>query len=207
VVTAFRLDTGTRSWQVGGLQPWSAVVGAGPAGIAVVSEIDRHQRHELLLVDQASERVRWRQRLPGPLGHDMNPSMDRLALVTASDVVLVTPGPRGQNPTSLAARAQDGRVRWRIPMQLAGWPTWTPDGRLLVVGAPAGSTGPQQSLLAVDVRDGRLLWRSPLPLNADRPAALLGAGAVIQVWDPDPVHACAAVGTASGADGAPPLHW
>jgi len=210
-VTAYRLDSGRRHWQVGGLQPWSAVVGVGPAGIAVVSAIEGGQRHELLLVDQVSGRVRWRQGLPGPLGLDMNPFVDRLALVTARDVVLVTPGPRGQDPTFVAAyRADDGRVRWRIPMQVGGWPAWTPDGRLLVVGAPTatGSRGPQQSLTAVNVGDGRLLWHSELPLNADRPAAPLGAGAVIQVWDPP--RGCAAVGVAhgdaSGTDGAPPLH-
>jgi outer membrane protein assembly factor BamB len=194
-VTAYRLDNGTRSWQVGGLQPDGAVVGAGPAGIALASKIDRNQRHELLLVDQASGRVRWRQALPGPLPLDMNPHLDQLALVTASDVVLHTPGPRGGNPAFLAAyRADDGGLRWRIPMMAGGWPTWTADGRLLVVGAPAGSSGSQQSLLAVDVRDGRLLWHSELPLNANRPAAPLGAGAVIQMWDPQ--RACALVDTA-----------
>lgn len=193
-VAAYRLDTGARSWRVGGLRADAGVVGTGPAGIALVSRIDRNQRHELLLVDQASGRVRWRQALPGPLLLDMNPHLDQLALVTAGDVVLHTPGPRGGNPAFLAAyRADDGRLRWRIPMEAGGWPTWTADGRLLVVGAPGGG-GSRQSLLAVDVRDGRLLWQSELPLNADRPAAPLGSGAVIQVWVPQRV--CAAVGTA-----------
>ncbi len=194
-VAAYRLDTGKRRWRLGGLRE-PAVVGVGPAGIAVVSQIDRDQRHELLLVDPASGQVRWRRGLPGPLDLDMNPAVDRLALVTSSDVVLVTPGPRGQAPILLAAyRALDGQLRWRVPIQAGGWPTWTPDGRLLLVGAPPDSSVPEQSLTAVDVRRGRLLWRSALPLVADRPAAPLGAGAVIQVWDP--VRACADVGTAS----------
>jgi outer membrane protein assembly factor BamB len=194
-VTAYRLDSGTRSWRVGGLKSDAAVVGAGPAGIALVSRIDRNQRHELLLVDQASGRVRWRRALPGPLLLDMNPHLDQLALVTADEVVLHTPGPRGGNPAFVAAyRADDGRLRWRIPMEPGDWPTWTADGRLLVVGPPVGSSGSQRSLFAVDVRDGRLLWHSELPLNADRPAGPLGDGAVIQVWDPQ--RACADVGTA-----------
>jgi len=194
-VAAYRLDTGTRRWRAGGLHE-PAVVGAGPAGIAVVSRIDRNQRHELLLVDPASGQARWRRGLPGPLNLDMNPAVDRLALVTGSDVVLVTPGPRGQPPTFLAAyRVGDGRVRWRIPIQAGGWPTWTPDGRL-VVGAPSGSSDPTQSLTCVDVRRGRLLWRRALPMVAGRPAAPLGAGAVIQVWDP--ARVCADVGTGLG---------
>jgi len=49
--------------------PWRlrepAVIGAGPAGIAVVSRIDRDQRHQLLLVDPASGRVEWRRDCPG----------------------------------------------------------------------------------------------------------------------------------------------
>lgn len=194
-VAAWRLDTGRRRWRLGGLRE-PAVVGVGAAGMAVVSRIDRNQRHELLLVDPASGQVRWRQGLPGPLDLDMNPTVDRLALVTASEVVLVTPGPRGQAPTFLAAyRALDGQLRWRIPIQGGGWPTWTPDGRLLVVGAPPESRTPQPSLTAVDVHHGRLLWHSPLPLAAGRPAAPLGAGAVIQVWDP--LRVCAQGGTDS----------
>jgi len=194
-VAAYGLDTGRRLWQAGGLRE-PAVVGAGPAGTAVVSRVDRDQRHELLLVEPATGRVRWRQGLPGPLDLDMNPAVDRLALVTESDVVLVTPGPRGQPPVFLAAyRVRDGRMRWRIPVQADHWPTWTPDGRLLVVGSPPGSSVPDESLTAVDVRGGRLLWRSPLPMIADRPAAPLGAGAVIQVWDPQ--RGCATAGTAS----------
>jgi outer membrane protein assembly factor BamB len=197
-VDAYRPDTGTRRWRLGGLRE-PAVIGAGPAGVAVVSMIDRNQRHELLLVDAASGRVRWRRGLPGPLDLDMNPMVDRLALVTGSDVVLVTPGPRGLPPTFLAAyRAGDGRVRWRIPIQAGGWPTWTPDGRLLVVGSPPGTTVPKQSLTSVDVRSGRLLWHSALPMIADRPATPLGAGAVIQVWDPQ--RACAGVGTGRYGD-------
>jgi hypothetical protein len=116
-VDAYRLDTGRRRWRLGGLRE-PAVVGAGPADVAVVSAIDRNQRHELLLVDAASGRVRWRRGLPGPLHLDTNPAVDQLALVTGSDVVLVTPGPRCEPPTFLAAyRAGDGRRRWRIPIQ------------------------------------------------------------------------------------------
>ena len=197
-VDTYRLDTGTRRWRAGGLRE-PAVIGAGPAGVAVVSMIDRNQRHELLLVDAASGQVRWRRGLPGPLDLGMNPAVDRLALVTGSDVVLVTPGPRGQPPTFLAAyRVGDGRVRWRIPIQAGGWPTWTPDGRLLVVGSPPGTTVPKQSLTSVDVRGGRLLWRSALPMLAGRPAAPLGAGAVIQGWDP--LRGCADVGTGRYGD-------
>jgi outer membrane protein assembly factor BamB len=194
-VAAYRLDTGTRHWRLGGLRE-PAVVGVGPAGVAVVSRIDRDQRHELLLVDPASGRVRWRRGLPGPLDLDMNPAVDRLALVTGSEVVLVTRGPRGQAPVLLAAyRARDGQLGWRIPIQVGGWPTWTLDGRLLIVGAPPDSSAPKPALTAVDVRGGRLLWRSALPMIADRLATPLGAGAVIQVWDP--VRVCADVGTAS----------
>jgi outer membrane protein assembly factor BamB len=192
-IAAYRLDTGERRWRLGGLRE-AAVVGVGPAGVAVVSQIDRNQRHELLLVDPAGGRVHWRRGLPGPLDLDMNPAVDRLALVTGGDIVLVTPGPRGQAPTFLAAyRARDGRVRWRIPLQVGGWPVWTPDGRLLIVGVPTDG-GPERSLTAVDVRGGRLLWRGALPMNADRPAAPLGGGAVIQVWDPRQI--CLQVGTA-----------
>jgi outer membrane protein assembly factor BamB len=194
-VAAYRLDTGERRWRLGGLRE-PAVVGAGPAGVAVVSRIDRNRRHELLLIDSASGRVQWRRGLPGPLDLDMNPAVDRLALVTASQVVLVTRGPRGHAPISLAAyHARDGQLRWRVPLQADHWPTWTPDGRLLIVGSPPHSSVPKPSLTAVDVRSGRLLWRSPLPMTADRPATQLGAGAVIQVWDP--ARGCADVGTAS----------
>ena len=194
-VAAYRLDTGARRWRLGGLHE-PAVIGVGPAGIVVVSRIDRNQRHQLLLVDPARGQVRWRQGLPGPLDLDMNPAVDRLALVTASEVVLVTRGPRGQAPIMLAAyRARDGRVAWRVPVQADQWPTWTPDGRLLIVGSPPDSTTPDESLTAVDLRGGQLLWRSALPMIADRPAAPLGAGAVIQVWDPP--RGCADVGTAS----------
>ena len=194
-VAAYRLDTGERRWRLGGLgEP--AVIGVGPAGVAVVSRIDRIQRHDLLLVDQASGRVGWRRGLPGPLDLDMNPAVDRLALVTGSEVVVVTRGPRGQAPIVLAAyRARDGDLGWRIPIQADGWPTWTPDGRLLIVGSPPDSTAPKPSLTAVDVRGGRLLWRSGLPMVADRPATPLGGGAVIQVWDPP--RGCADVGTAA----------
>jgi len=194
-VTAYGLDTGERRWRVGGLRD-PGVVGVGPAGIAAISSIDRDQRDELLLVDLATGRVRWRRGLPGPLNLDMNPAADRVALVTGSDVVLVTPGPRGQAPVFLAAyRAGDGRLRWRTPIEAGGWPTWTPDGRLLVVGSPPDAREPERSLTAVDLRSGRLLWHSPLPLIAERPAAPLGTGAVIQMWDPQ--RACADVGTAS----------
>jgi outer membrane protein assembly factor BamB len=197
-VDAYRLDSGTRRWRLGGLRE-PAVVGVGPAGIAVVSRIDRNRRHELLLVDPASGRVRWRRGLPGPLDLDMNPAVDRLALVTGSDVVLVTPGPRGLPPTFLAAyRVGDGRVRWRLPIQAGDWPTWTPDGRLLVVGAPPAISTPTQSLTCVDVRSGKLLWRGPLPNLANRPAAPLGAGAVIQVVDPQRV--CLDVGIGRSVD-------
>jgi outer membrane protein assembly factor BamB len=192
-VAAYRLDTGARRWRLGGLRG-PAVVGAGPAGVAVVSRIDRDQRHELLLVDPASGRVGWRRGLPGPLDLDMNPAVDRLALVTGSAVVLVTPGPRGQAPIVLSAyRAVDGRLGWRVPVQAGGWPAWTEDGRLLIVGTLADGTAPKSSLTAVDVRQGRLLWRGELPMVAARPATPLGAGAVIQVWDPP--RAC--VGAAS----------
>lgn len=191
-VAAYRLDTGERRWRLGGLRE-PAVVGVGPAGVAVVSRIDRGQRHELLLVDPVSGRVSWRRGLPGPLDLDMNPAVDRLALVTGSEVVLVTPGPRGRAPVLAAHRAGDGRVGWRVPVQVGGWPTWTLDGRLLIVGAPPDSSAPKPALTAVDARGGRLLWRSPLPMMADRPATPLGAGAVIQVWDPAP--ACADVGS------------
>ena len=94
-----------------------------------------------------------------------------------------------------AYRARDGRLGWRVPVQAGGWPTWTPDGRLLIVGSPPYSTVPKPALTAVDVRSGRLLWRSPLPMIATRSATPLGPGAVIQVWDPQ--LACADVGTAS----------
>jgi outer membrane protein assembly factor BamB len=194
-VAAYRLDTGERRWRLGGLRE-PAVIGVGPAGVAVVSRIDRNQRHELLLVDPASGRVGWRRGLPGPLDLDMNPAVDRLALVTGGEVVLVTRGPRGQAPILLAAhRAQDGRAAWRVPLQADHWPTWTPDGRLLIVGSPPDSTAPKPSLTAVDLRAGRLLWRSALPMIANRPATPLGDGAVIQVSDPP--RACTAVGTAS----------
>jgi outer membrane protein assembly factor BamB len=194
-VAAYRLDSGERRWRLGGLgEP--AVIGVGPAGVAMVSRIDRNQRHELLLVDQASGRVGWRRGLPGPLDLDMNPAVDRLALVTGSEVVLVRRGPRGQAPIVLAAyRTRDGDLGWRIPVQADGWPTWTPDGRLLIVGAPPDSTAPKPSLTAVDVRGGRLLWRSALPMIAARPATPLEGGAVIQVWDPP--RGCADVGTAA----------
>jgi outer membrane protein assembly factor BamB len=192
-VAAYRLDSGERRWRLGRLRE-PAVIGVGPAGVAVVSRIDRNQRHELLLVDQANGRVGWRRGLPGPLDLDMNPAVDRLALVTGSEVVLVTRGPRGQAPIVLAAyRARDGDLGWRIPIQADGWPTWTPDGRLLIVGSPPDSTAPKPSLTAVDVRGGRLLWRSALPMIADRPATPLKGGAVIQVWDPP--RGCADVGT------------
>jgi hypothetical protein len=126
----------------------------------------------------------------------MNPAVDRLALVTGSEVVLVTLGPRGQAPIVLAAyHARDGDLGWRIPIQADHWPTWTPDGRLLIVGSPPDSTAPKPSLTAVDVRGGRLLWRSALPMIADRPATPLEGGAVIQVWDPPRI--CADVGTAA----------
>jgi outer membrane protein assembly factor BamB len=194
-VAAYGLDNGARRWRLGGLRE-PAVVGVGSAEVAVVSRIDRDRRHELLLVDSASGRVGWRRGLPGPLDLDMNPAVDRLALVTGSEVVLVTRGPRGQAPIVLAAyRARDGRVGWRVPVQADHWPAWTPDGRLLIVGSPPDSTAPKPSLTAVDVRGGRLLWRGALPMTADRPAAPLGAGAVIQVWDPP--RGCADAGTAS----------
>jgi outer membrane protein assembly factor BamB len=194
-VAAYRLDTGAQRWRLGGLRE-PAVIGTGPAGVAVVSRIDRNQRHQLLLVDPASGRVGWRQGLPGPLDLDMNPAADRLALVTTSEVVLVTRGPRGQAPIMVAAyRARDGRVAWRVPVQADHWPTWTADGRLLIVGSPPHSTTPEESLTAVDLHGGQLLWRSVLPMIADRPATPLGAGAVIQVWDPQ--RGCAAAGTAS----------
>jgi outer membrane protein assembly factor BamB len=193
-VAAYRLETGARRWRVGGLRE-PAVIGVGPVGVAVVSSIDRDRRHQLLLVDPASGRVAWRGGLPGPLDLDMNPAVDRLALVTGSEVVLVTRGPRGQAPISLAAyRARDGQLGWRVPLQADHRPTWTRDGRLLIVGAPPHSSVPKPSLTAVDVRSGRLLWRSPLPMIADRPATPLGAGAVIQVWDP--ARGCADVGSA-----------
>jgi outer membrane protein assembly factor BamB len=193
-VAAYRLDTGMRRWQLGGLRE-AAVIGVGPGGVAVVSRIDRDRRHQLLLVEEASGLVRWRRDLPGPLDLDMNPAVDRLALVTASDVVLVTRGLRGGTPITLAAYGtRDGRVGWRVPLQVGGWPAWTPDGRLLIVGAPPDSSAPEQSLSAVDARGGRLLWRSRLPMTAGRPATPLGAGAVIQVWDP--ARVCADVGTA-----------
>ena len=194
-VAAYRLDSGERRWRLGGLRE-PAVIGVGSAGVAVVSQIDRNQRHELLLVDPVSGRVNWRRGLPGPLDLDMNPAVDRLALVTRSEVVLVTRGPRGQAPIVLAAyRARDGDLGWRIPIQADHWPTWTPDGRLLIVGSPPDSPAPKPSLTAVDVRGGRLLWRSPLPMIADRPATPLGGGAVIQMWDPP--RGCADVGTAA----------
>jgi outer membrane protein assembly factor BamB len=139
----------------------------------------------LLLVDPASGRPRWHAGLPGPLDLDMNPAVDRLALVGGDDVVLVTPGPRGLPPTYLAAyRARDGHPRWRVSIQADGWPAWTRDGRLLVVGSTSKGGNLTQSLTSVDVRSGRLLWRGALPMVADRPAAPLGAGAVIQVADP-----------------------
>jgi outer membrane protein assembly factor BamB len=192
-VAGYRLDSGARRWRLGGLRE-PAVIGVGPAGVALASRIDRDRRHELLLVDPASGRVRWRRRLPGPLALDMDPAVDRLALVTGSEVALVAPGPRGQAQISLAAyRARDGRLAWRIPVQAGGWPTWTADGRLLLVGSPPDSTTPTPSLTAVDTRAGRLLWRGALPMMADRPAAPLGAGAVIQVGDP--ARVCADVGT------------
>ena len=195
-VAGYHLDTGARRWRLAGLRA-PAVVGVGPAGVAVVSRIDRDRRHELLLVDPASGRVRWRRGLPGPLDLDMNPAVDRLALVAGSEVVLVTPGPRGQAPIALAAyRARDARVSWRVPIDAGGWPTWTPEGRLLIVGTPPGTSAPQPALTAVDVRGGRLLWRSALPMVAGRPAIPLGAGAVIQLWDPP--RFCADVGTATG---------
>jgi outer membrane protein assembly factor BamB len=198
-VAAYRQDSGARRWRLGGLRE-PAVIGVGPAGVAVVSRIDRNQRHELLLVDPASGRVGWRHGLPGPLDLDMNPAVDRLALVTGSEVVLVTRGPRGQAPILLAAyRARDGRLGWRIPIQADDWPTWTPDGRLLIVGSPPNSTVPRPSLTAVDAGSGRLLWRSALPMIAGRPATPLGAGAVIQVWDP--VRGCVDVGSATVGPG------
>jgi hypothetical protein len=81
-----------------------------------------------------------------PVGRWPNPAVDRLALVTADEVVLVTRGPRGQAPILLAAyRARDGRVGWRVPLQTDHWPTWTPDGRLLIVGSPPDSTAPKPS--------------------------------------------------------------
>jgi outer membrane protein assembly factor BamB len=123
--------------------------------------------------------------------------VDRLALVTGDGVVLVTPGPRGEPPTYLAAyRARDGHPRWRLPVRADGWPAWTQDGRLLVVGSVSHGGGLAQSLTCVDVHRGRPLWRGALPMVADRPAAPLGAGAAIQVWDP--ARACAAVGAAPG---------
>jgi outer membrane protein assembly factor BamB len=198
-VAAYRLDSGARRWRLGGLRE-PAVIGVGPAGVAVVSRIDRNRRHQLLLVDPASGRVGWRRGLSGPLDLDMNPAVDRLALVTGSEVVLVTRGPRGQAPIVLAAyRARDGKLGWRIPIQADGWPTWTPDGRLLIVGSPPDSSVPRPALTAVDVRSGRLLWRSALPMIAGRPATPLGAGAVIQVWDP--ARGCADVGTATVGPG------
>jgi outer membrane protein assembly factor BamB len=200
-VTAYRLDTGGRRWRLGGLAE-PAVVGVGPAGVAVVSAIERGQRHQLLLVDPGSGRVRWRRPLPGPLLLDMNPAVDRLALVTEAEVVLVTNGPRLGPPVTLAAyAARDGAVRWRVPVQAGGWPTWTSNGRLLVVGSPPAARTPEMSLTAVDVRAGRVLWRSPLPMHADRPAAALGSGAVIQVWDPP--RACARGGDLGTADAGP----
>jgi hypothetical protein len=50
----------------------------------------------------------------------------------------------------------------------------------------------------VDVRSGRLLWHSALPMLANRPAAPLGAGAIIQVVDPQRV--CLDVGIGRSVD-------
>ena len=111
-------------------------------------------------------------------------------------VILVEPQ-LGEN-IGMAARAMGNFAlsSLRIVNPRDGWPAWTQDGRLLVVGSVSHGGGLAQSLSCVDVHRGRPLWRGALPMVADRPAAPLGAGAVIQVWDP--ARACAEVGAAPG---------
>ena len=101
-------------------------------------------------------------------------------------------------PAAGCGGAGDGRQRWRIPIQADGWPTWTRDGRLLVDGASPDTIAPNRFLTSVDVRSGRPLWHSALPMLANRPAAPLSAGAVIQVVDPQ--RLCLDVGTGRSVD-------
>jgi outer membrane protein assembly factor BamB len=171
-VTAYDLATGQERWR---LRPSAeaAVVGAGPAGVAVVTSTARQRWGSLELVHAATGTVRWSQPLTGWIQQDMVDAVNRQALVTADEVVYVE-----QFSNLVVSRsARDGSQRWRTRLPGGtGRPQWTATGRLLMTA--------ESFLVSVDTASGRVSWQSRLPRNSDRPAAPLGDGAVIQVADP-----------------------
>jgi len=191
-VTAYDLATGKERWR---LRPSAeaAVVGAGPAGVAVATRGERQRWGSLELVDAATGTVRWSQPLTGWIQQDMVDAINRQALVTADEVVYVE-----QFSNLVVGRsARDGGVRWRTRLPGgSGWPQWAAAGRLLISGFKERSGSAESFLASLDIGSGRITWSSRLPTNSDRPATPLGDGAVIQVADPQ--RACAVDGRVSG---------
>jgi outer membrane protein assembly factor BamB len=191
-VTAYDLATGRQRWRLDRLRDGS-VVGAGPAGLAVVADAGKARWDDLALVDASTGAVRWRRPLTGWIRQDMVDDVDRQALVTADLVVAV----EEVSNLVVARDAANGAIRWRRPLDaFPGTPRWTDAGRLLLTAthdvpdasASAKPEAPDESLLSIDTGSGQVRSRSPLPLPADRPATPLGDGAVIQVADP--MRAC-----------------
>ena len=197
-VTAYDLGTGLQRWRLR-RSAEAAVVGAGPAGVAVATSTERQRWGDLELVDAATGAVRWRQPLTGWIQQDMVDAVNHQALVTAAEVVFVE-----QFSNLVVSRsARDGALRWRMHLTGGtGWSQWAATGRLLIT-----VSGSADSLMALDTGSGRTTWRSPLPMLSNRPATPLGDGAVIQVYDPP--RACttdgrvAAPQTADARPGAP----
>src|SRR6266542_4407903 len=191
-VTAYDLATGKERWR---LRPSAeaAVVGAGPAGVAVATRGERQRWGSLELVDAATGTVRWSQPLTGWIQQDMVDAINRQALVTADEVVYV----EQFSNLGVGRSARDGGVRWRTRLPGgSGWPQWAAAGRLLISGFKERSGSAESFLASLDIGSGRITWSSRLPTNSDRPATPLGDGAVIQVADPQ--RACAVDGRVSG---------
>jgi hypothetical protein len=201
-VSAYDLATGRQRWRLEGLRD-GTVVGAGPAGVAVVADAGKARWDDLALVEASTGVVRWRQPLTGWIRQDMVDDVDQQVLVTDDEVVAV----EEMSNLVVGRGALDGAVRWRTSLAaLPGTPRWTTGGRLLLTGtldrSAAASPGARSSsLLTIATASGRVISRSRLPLLSERPATALGDGAVIQVADPQ--RACLDAGTATAASPRP----
>jgi outer membrane protein assembly factor BamB len=165
-LAAFDLATGHRRWRLAVPGPvygeWDT-----PSGlVAVIDEVGPHA--EVIGVDRASGRIRWRDPFPKGLYADQYPTSDGgLVLLSSSGSLSVIDD-------------TDGRSRWRLPGPVQGVvPLALGDGLVI------RNTG--TSFTAYDLRSGSVRWQAPAN---PRSAPLVVGHTVVETAaaSPDPEH-------------------
>jgi outer membrane protein assembly factor BamB len=190
-VIALRAATGRVDWRFDvGTPAW--VAGAGPAGIALVT----NGPDALYLVDPATGRARWKAAAFMEGGGEAGQPL--IAAVTAQDIITPEAGSGGQPQRVVDRSAASGSVRWAVPVAgsaPSGVPVVAVGSQVVTVAWPSGRGG--GTLLAVSQPTGRTGWRLQMPALVQVPLAPVRSGLLAQPTDPS--YGCPLAGDGGGA--------